>query len=247
MKRMLGIVMVGFLLSILAGLPALAVGPDSTPPVVYAFGMSASAAKTVDCAGSAAIMVQAKASDLNGIKAMTTQIKRPGDATWSNFAMAKKPDGYWRYYIPKSAFTRPYVGIWQVRVVAYDTFNNSTKSGIKTINVSTCPDTAGPVIGAASYEPQLFQSPCPSNNTDVTVSVTDGNGTGIAEVTMYYMAPGASSYSEVTMVSVGGNNYRATLGPFASSGTATFYIEAYDLAGNEAESGAYYATFKACV
>jgi hypothetical protein len=138
MKRAFVILAACVVLFTLLGVSTFAAGPDTTPPVVWGFGLSATANKTVPCVGNVAIQVQAKASDLNGIPYVMAQYKRPGDLTWRSYNMTLKPDGYWRYYIPKSAFTITYVGTWQVRVIAYDTFNNSTKSGIKTISVSTC-------------------------------------------------------------------------------------------------------------
>ncbi len=139
MKRVVVILAVCIVLFTLLGINTYAAGPDTTPPQLWAVGMSTQAVETVACLGSTSVMVQAKAWDLNGIPYVQTQFKRPGDLTWRTRNMALKGDGYWRYWIPRTAFGVEYVGTWQVRVVAYDTFGNATKSGVKTLQVTTCP------------------------------------------------------------------------------------------------------------
>jgi hypothetical protein len=139
MKKMLFVAMACIALFLLAGTSTLAAGPDSTPPTVWGFGIAKTTVATVGCLGNSSVMVQAKAWDLNGVARAYIQYKEPLSLSWKNIPMQLKADGYWRGYIPKSYFVIENVGTWAVRVAAYDTFNNVTKTGPKSFMVTTCP------------------------------------------------------------------------------------------------------------
>ncbi len=140
MKRILLILIACAALFVLAGANTFAAGPDSTPPTVWGFGMSHSSVAVIGCPDSAAVMVQAKAWDLNGVQRMVIQWKDPKTVGgWESLPMQLKSDGYWRGYIPRRYLTLTYIGTWWVRVAAYDTFNNSTKTGTKALWVHGCP------------------------------------------------------------------------------------------------------------
>jgi len=139
MKKMLLVMMACVVLFLLAGTSTFAAGPDSTPPTVWGFGMSKTTVATEGCVGNSSVMVQAKAWDLNGVARAYIQFKDPLSVNWEKIPMQLKADGYWRGYIPKDYFEFEYVGTWVVRVAAYDTFNNVTKTGTKSLMVTTCP------------------------------------------------------------------------------------------------------------
>lgn len=95
-------------------------------------------------------------------------------------------------------------------------------------------DITPPSISNASASPlNVSQSGCgQSTTTTVTATVTDTQS-GVDHVVARLTGVGGG---EVPMPAVGGNIYRAPVGPFSSLGQLTIRVVAYDKAGNVAQS-----------
>jgi len=221
----------------MSGIGALAQGtpPDTTtPPVVYAFGISATTMPALGCPGNAALMVQTKASDPNGVPEVDMEYKRPGDLVWTKVPMELKADGYWRVWIPRTAFIIP--GIWKIRVKAYDGFGNETIAGPKNLTVVMCVvDTTPPTVNGVSDTPDpIYAMWCPGTTTPKTVTIQANvwDQSGIDRVQIKYRTPGAIVWTTSPMSRFVGNTYRATIGPFSSVGNMPYRIYAWDKFGN---------------
>ncbi len=96
------------------------------------------------------------------------------------------------------------------------------------------PDTTPPSISNVSANPtSISQSGC-GQTTRTTVSATATDASGIDHVIARLGGVGSG---EVPMGAVGGNVYRAAIGPFNSVGQLTIRVAAWDKAGNLAQSG----------
>ena len=221
----------------MSGVGALAQGtpPDiTTPPVVYAFGISATTMPTVGCPGNAALLVQTKATDVNGVPEVDMEFKRPGDVAWAEIPMELKADGYWRAWIPKAAFV--VTGIWQIRVEAYDGYGNSTIAGPKSLTVAMCVvDTTLPTVNGVSDTPDpIYAMWCKATTKPKTTLIQANvwDASGIDRVQVRYLTPGAGTWTITPMTRYIGNTYRATIGPFSSIGLMPYRIYAWDKFGN---------------
>jgi hypothetical protein len=96
------------------------------------------------------------------------------------------------------------------------------------------PDTMPPSISNVSANPtNISQSGC-GQTTRTTVSATVTDASGVDRVAARLTGVGGG---EVPMSSVGGNVYRADIGPVGSAGQLMIRVVAWDKAGNLAQSG----------
>lgn len=109
-------------------------------------------------------------------------------------------------------------------------------------------DTTPPVISNLAANPNkiLRQSQgCPSSSrtTTVTATVTDVGGVNrvVARWTL------GAQRGEVTMSAVGGNVYRATMGPFNIAGNLSIVVVAWDNAGNSAQANPITVQVQECI
>jgi hypothetical protein len=107
------------------------------------------------------------------------------------------------------------------------------------------PDTTPPNISNLSANPTMVvkQGPgCPNSSRTTTVSATVTDAGGVRRVVA--RVPGVG---EVEMTLVGGNVYRAVLGPFDYTGELSIIILAWDNAGNAASAGPLTVLVVACI
>jgi hypothetical protein len=122
----------------------------------------------------------------------------------------------------------------------------STKTPTPTATAN--PDTAGPSIKSvlASPDPIKVTQPkgCTPTTSLVTAAISDPSGVAGAEVLFFHTTIGA-----VPMTNTGGNNWQATLGPYAAvgDGTVDYQIRATDSQGNVSQSAFSQITVLACI
>ena len=225
MKRVLSMVVVCIVLFTLSGLTALAVGdtPDVTPPVVYAVGISPTSDPMKGCPNNAPVKVQAKATDLGGVDYVQAVVKAPSGAT-AVWAMSLMPDGFWRIWIPKNHFAK--TGVWSIRVEATDYFNNTTKSGWKTLTITGC-DRTPPTVEDIAWNTDVYASWCKNEQHYVTVTADVWDASGIKKVELWYIWPGAPEWSVTLMSHYSNLGWMGTFGNFPN-GSAWFDIVAFD-------------------
>ena len=95
------------------------------------------------------------------------------------------------------------------------------------------PDTTPPSISNVSENPTSISKPGCGQTTRTTVSATVTDAGGVNRVVARVLGTGI----EVALNPVGGNVYQGTLGPFDTTGTFSVIIQAWDRAGNQAQSG----------
>jgi len=95
------------------------------------------------------------------------------------------------------------------------------------------PDTTPPSISNVSANPTSISKPGCGQTTRTTVSATVTDAGGVNRVVARVLGTGI----EVALNPVGGNVYQGTLGPFDTTGTFSVIIQAWDRAGNQAQSG----------
>jgi hypothetical protein len=225
MKRVLSIVVLCVVLFTLSGLTAFAGTPDVTPPVVYAVGVSPTTDPMKGCTGNVPVKVQAKATDLGGVEMLQATLKAPDGSIAGTWNMALAADGYWKVWIPKTAFAVQ-SGMWYVRVKAWDYFKNATTSGWKAITVTACDKTA-PTISDLTWTPnEIVPSDCDGIKS-VLVQANVWDASGIKKVELWYQAPTATGWAVVNMAHYSNLGYQASIGNFPA-GILTFYVKAFD-------------------
>jgi hypothetical protein len=115
--------------------------------------------------------------------------------------------------------------------------NQSTSSSGSPITVNKCspPDNTPPTIAVIPASPvPVYRLGCSGNNmVTVRADVTDDGL--VSQVWLRYQPPG-QAWTEATMASSGGDEYRVTVGPFDQFGTLAYEVRARDASGNEAHS-----------
>lgn len=109
-------------------------------------------------------------------------------------------------------------------------------------------DTAPPAISNLAANPNkiLRQSQgCPSSSRTTTVTATVTDASGVNRVVARW-ALGAQK-GKVTMSAVGGNVYRAVMGPFNIAGTLSIVVVAWDNAGNSAQANPITVQVQECI
>jgi len=148
-----------------------------------------------------------------------------GGATWKNETMTLKEELY-RATVP--AF--PYNTMVNYRVYASDNIGNwAAPSSVYSYVVA---DPYPPVIGYPSWSPE---KPAANEEINITVTVTEPRyGSGVREVTLLYTNTTMDLWLSVPMT-FKDRKWTATI-TNQSDTVVTFFIEAFDNAGNMAES-----------
>jgi len=146
-------------------------------------------------------------------------------STWKNETMTLKNELY-RATIPAFRFNTPV----KYRVYASDNVGNwATPSSIYSYVVT---DQYPPVIGSPSWSPEK-----PVANEEITINVTVTEplySSGVENVTLWYVNTTMTVWLSVPMT-FRDPNWTATI-TNQSDTVVTFYIEAFDKAGNKAET-----------
>jgi len=105
-------------------------------------------------------------------------------------------------------------------------------------------DTTGPSISSVvESDDPIYTTGCPEPTT-VTITATITDFSGVDHAWLYHRLNGGSWEYEV--MSASGDDYSATIGPFAEAGTVEYYIEAWDEVGNSSTSSSYTVTVNEC-
>jgi hypothetical protein len=117
-----------------------------------------------------------------------------------------------------------------------------------TITVAAPADTAGPTVTEVSNSPALIWDGSSCGPTQATISANVSDPSAVSQVVLHYRVTRggeAGSWQTLTMGSVGGGNYQATLGPAQltaslpnyGEGLVEYYVVAVDALGNSTQSG----------
>jgi len=167
------------------------------------------------------------------------EYKYTSDVAWQQSPMVLKADGYWRTTIGPF----PKAGTIVFRIFAEDTGLHKTTSGQMTVTVVGC-DLQKPTITQVSAgAPQLTLNTarrCAGVPMTTYVQATVYDPSGLKWVRLYYLAPGSATWAYVPMTRLVNNTFRGTLGPFATAGTARYYVASKDKLGNGPAKSAKY-------
>jgi len=131
----------------------------------------------------------------------------------------------------------PYDTTVYYMIYAYDRAGNPATSGPYLYTVI---DPYSPVIGVPTWEPE---EPFADEEVEVIVVVSEpADASGIKNVTLWYRTDGELESIEMMETTLG--NWTATIPGQSADVIVTFYIEAYDNAGNSAKTPTYDYTVK---
>jgi len=171
------------------------------------------------------VTVLASVTDIvSGVKEVI--LSYSGGTTWKNETMTLKDELY-RATVP--AF--PYNTKINYRVYASDNIGNwAAPSSVYSYVVA---DPYPPVIGYPSWSPE---QPAANEEINITVTVTEPRySSGVEDVILWYTNTTMDLWASVPMTFKGDENWMATV-TNQSDTVVTFFIEAFDNAGNMAES-----------
>jgi uncharacterized membrane protein len=143
-----------------------------------------------------------------------------GGDTRENVTMAPEEEGLHKASMPTFSFGT----LVEYRVYACDNVGNEASSSIYSYVVA---DPYPPHIGVPAWSPEE-----PDADVDVIVNVTvtePPDGSGVKNVILWYNATGEWQSLEMTLTNA---NWTATIPGQSGDATVTFYVEAYDNAGN---------------
>ncbi len=143
-----------------------------------------------------------------------------GDDTPKNVTMAPEDEGLYKASIPRFSFDV----LVEYRVYASDKVGNKASSNIYSYVVA---DPYPPHIGVPAWSPE---DPQAEVEAIINVTVTEPpDGSGIRNVILWYNVTGEWQSLEMTSANA---NWTATIPGQSGDATVTFYVEAYDNAGN---------------
>ncbi|MHA1960691.1 MAG: hypothetical protein ACW99U_10685 [Candidatus Thorarchaeota archaeon] len=171
------------------------------------------------------VTVTATVTDSAGVAEVKISYSTDGQSTWTNVTMVFQSGNNWTATIPsQSADTTVYY-----KVYGRDSVDNWATSATDSYLV-VISDTDGPLISVGSTP----SSPTDADDVVVTATVTDSGG--VAEVKLSYSTDGQSTWTNLTMTFVSGNNWTATI-PSQSVDTVLYFkVYAVDILDNWAVS-----------
>jgi hypothetical protein len=119
-------------------------------------------------------------------------------------------------------------------------WSNQSLSALKELTFQIGPlDETPPVVGVPTHTPE---TPNPDEAVTVSVNVTDDDS-GVDRVTLSYSINDGVTWTNCTMINVGGNEYSSDIPGFSAGTHVNYKLIAYDIAGNPEvgdNEGAYY-------
>jgi MYXO-CTERM domain-containing protein len=219
-----------------AGNTALLPTTNTTTPYQFSVGTSDVTGPTLtvtpvaaDRTAGAAITVTATATDTSGIGAVTLFYRTTGGGAYTSVVMASTGGSGYSGTIPAGAVVAPgvdyYVVATDAATVPNSTTSPATAPGTPSSFTVITPDVTAPTITITPVSPNRPAA------TEVTVSATITDATGVASARLFYRATGGTAFTQVSMTNTAGTTWSASIPAGAVTAPGVdYYVTATDSA-----------------
>ncbi|UCE11042.1 MAG: hypothetical protein JSW61_03670 [Candidatus Thorarchaeota archaeon] len=169
-----------------------------------------------------AVTISVTVVDDYSVKNVTLYYRVDG-GSWNGLVMSAAGDTY-SAIIP----AQPDGSFVEYYIVAYDNLDQMSQTSTASYSVNDG-DLVAPQIQTVSID-----LPSPTSADAVTITAMVVDDVGIANVTLYYQVDGGEWIT--ILMTADGDEYSAVIPPQADGSIVTYFVRAYDTAGNSADS-----------